>query len=110
MQRSRSVIAAVERGKLPTASAREALTRIETDVVDPARHATIVIEAIVEDLQSKQQDGVATAQDIDLAMELGYERRMGPLRVSDLVGLDVRLNIANHLHRTLEHDSSRRMC
>jgi 3-hydroxybutyryl-CoA dehydrogenase len=45
--------------------------------------------------------GVATAQDIDTAMELGYGHPMGPLRVSDLVGLDVRLDIAAHLHRTL---------
>lgn len=47
------------------------------------------------------EDGVATAQDIDTAMELGYGHPMGPLRVSDLVGLDVRLDIAAHLHRTL---------
>lgn len=47
------------------------------------------------------QEGVATAQDIDTAMELGYGHAMGPLRVSDVVGLDVRLDIATHLHRTL---------
>jgi 3-hydroxybutyryl-CoA dehydrogenase len=44
---------------------------------------------------------VATAADIDRAMELGYGHPMGPLRVSDLVGLDVRLNIAEVLHREL---------
>ena len=38
---------------------------------------------------------------IDTAMELGYGHPMGPLRVSDLVGLDVRLDIASYLHRTL---------
>lgn len=47
------------------------------------------------------EEGVATAQDIDTALELGYGHPMGPLRVSDLVGLDVRLDIATHLHRTL---------
>lgn len=41
--------------------------------------------------------GVASAQDIDQAMELGYRHPMGPLRLTDLVGLDVRLNIAQHL-------------
>jgi 3-hydroxybutyryl-CoA dehydrogenase len=47
------------------------------------------------------QEGVASAQDIDTAMELGYGHPMGPLRVSDLVGLDVRLHIAEYLHREL---------
>lgn len=45
--------------------------------------------------------GVASAEDIDKAMELGYGHPMGPLRVSDLVGLDVRLRIAEYLHREL---------
>jgi len=45
--------------------------------------------------------GVASAADIDRAMELGYGHPMGPLRVSDLVGLDVRLAIAENLHREL---------
>lgn len=43
------------------------------------------------------QDGVASAEDIDQAMELGYNHPMGPLRLSDLVGLDVRLGIAEYL-------------
>jgi 3-hydroxybutyryl-CoA dehydrogenase len=47
------------------------------------------------------EDGVAEAADIDKAMELGYRHPMGPLRLSDLVGLDVRLDIARHLARTL---------
>ena len=46
--------------------------------------------------------GVASAEDIDTAMELGYGHPMGPLRVSDLVGLDVRLHIAEYLHRELK--------
>ena len=44
------------------------------------------------------EQGVASAEDIDRAMELGYGHPMGPLRVSDLVGLDVRLSIAEILH------------
>jgi len=47
------------------------------------------------------EDGVASAEDIDRAMELGYNHPMGPLRLTDLVGLDVRLNIATYLASTL---------
>lgn len=47
------------------------------------------------------EEGVADAASIDRAMELGYRHPMGPLRSTDLVGLDVRLAIAEHLHRTL---------
>lgn len=43
------------------------------------------------------EDGVAAPEDIDRAMELGYHHPMGPLRTGDLVGLDVRLAIAEHL-------------
>ncbi|WP_417509642.1 3-hydroxyacyl-CoA dehydrogenase family protein [Microbacterium sp.] len=45
--------------------------------------------------------GVASAEDIDRAMELGYRHPMGPLRTTDIVGLDVRLDIAEELHATL---------
>jgi 3-hydroxybutyryl-CoA dehydrogenase len=48
------------------------------------------------------QEEVASAEDIDRAMELGYRHPMGPLRLTDLVGLDVRLAIAEHLSRTLD--------
>jgi 3-hydroxybutyryl-CoA dehydrogenase len=47
------------------------------------------------------EQGVAAPADIDKAMELGYGHPMGPLRVSDLVGLDVRLAIAEYLHHEL---------
>lgn len=50
------------------------------------------------------EQGVASAADIDKAMELGYGHPMGPLRVTDLVGLDVRLAIARHLHSELKDD------
>lgn len=48
------------------------------------------------------EDGVATVRDIDLAMELGYNHPMGPLKLTDLVGLDVRLAIAEHLADTID--------
>ncbi|MCG7632895.1 3-hydroxyacyl-CoA dehydrogenase family protein [Gordonia McavH-238-E] len=47
------------------------------------------------------EEGVADADSIDRAMELGYRHPMGPLRSTDLVGLDVRLAIAEHLASTL---------
>jgi len=47
---------------------------------------------------------VASAADIDRAMELGYNHPMGPLKLTDLVGLDVRLKIAEYLHATLGDD------
>ncbi len=43
--------------------------------------------------------GVASVEDIDRAMELGYRHPMGPLKLGDLVGLDVRLSILEHLHK-----------
>ena len=53
------------------------------------------------------EEGVASAQDIDKAMELGYRHPMGPLRLTDLVGLDVRLGIAEYLHETLGSEAFR---
>ncbi|GAC1337906.1 MAG: 3-hydroxyacyl-CoA dehydrogenase family protein [Candidatus Dormibacteria bacterium] len=47
------------------------------------------------------EEEVASADDIDAAMVLGYRHPMGPLRLTDLVGLDVRLSIAEHLSETL---------
>lgn len=51
------------------------------------------------------EQGVASPEDIDKAMELGYRHPMGPLRLTDLVGLDVRLGIAEYLHETLGSDA-----
>lgn len=48
------------------------------------------------------EQGVASPADIDKALELGYGHPMGPLKVSDLVGLDVRLAIADYLHQQLK--------
>jgi 3-hydroxybutyryl-CoA dehydrogenase len=47
------------------------------------------------------EQGVASAEDIDKAMVLGYNHPMGPLRLTDLVGLDIRLNIADYLFAEL---------
>ncbi len=53
------------------------------------------------------EQGVASPEDIDKAMELGYNHPMGPLRLTDLVGLDVRLSIAKYLHRELGTENFR---
>ena len=47
------------------------------------------------------EEGVASAEDIDAAMELGYKHPSGPLKTTDLVGLDVRLHIAEYLAEQL---------
>jgi 3-hydroxybutyryl-CoA dehydrogenase len=53
------------------------------------------------------EQGVASARDIDTAMELGYNHPVGPLKLTDLVGLDVRLNIAEYLHEALQTETFR---
>jgi 3-hydroxybutyryl-CoA dehydrogenase len=50
------------------------------------------------------EQGVASAEDIDKAMVLGYNHPMGPLRLTDLVGLDIRLSIAEYLYEKLGSD------
>jgi len=52
-------------------------------------------------------DGVASASDIDTAMRLGYRHPMGPLELSDLVGLDVRRDILNNLADAFDDESYR---
>ncbi len=47
------------------------------------------------------EEGVASAADIDAAMELGYRHPMGPLELTDVVGLDVRLDILEYLREEL---------
>ena len=53
------------------------------------------------------EEGVASAADIDKAMVLGYRHPIGPLALTDLVGLDVRLAITEHLHREIGTDTFR---
>lgn len=53
------------------------------------------------------EEGVASAEDIDKAMVLGYRHPIGPLALTDLVGLDVRLAISEHLFREIGSDTFR---
>lgn len=57
--------------------------------------------AIAIEAMRMLEEGVASAEDIDIAMQLGYKHPMGPLKTTDLVGLDVRLAIAEYLASTL---------
>ncbi len=53
------------------------------------------------------EEGVAEPEAIDKALELGYRHPMGPLKLSDLVGLDTRMGIAEYLHRELGQEHFR---
>ena len=96
-------------GPLTAATVREAarswvraLGKVEIVVRDSPGFATSRLGVLLglEAIRMLEQ-GVADAASIDRAMELGYRHPMGPLRSTDLVGLDVRLAIAEHLHREL---------
>jgi 3-hydroxybutyryl-CoA dehydrogenase len=88
------------------AAAREAAERMgkTTIVVRDAPGFASSRLGVVLGLEAMRmvEQGVASAADIDTAMELGYGHPMGPLRLTDLVGLDVRLDIAEYLHRELQ--------
>lgn len=57
--------------------------------------------AIALEAMRMVEEGVASAEDIDNAMVLGYKHPTGPLKTTDIVGLDVRLGIAEYLHTEL---------
>lgn len=58
---------------------------------------TLALEAI-----RMLESGVSGVIELDTAMRLGYGHPMGPLMLSDWVGLDVRLAISEHLYRSLD--------
>jgi 3-hydroxybutyryl-CoA dehydrogenase len=91
-----------------TVALAERLGKIPIVVRDAPGFATSRLGVILglEAMRMLEQD-VASASDIDKAMELGYRHPMGPLELTDLVGLDVRLAIADHLHRELGGDQYR---
>ena len=86
----------------------EAMGREIITVTDSPGFATSRLGVVLglEAMRMVEQ-GVASAADIDKALELGYGHAMGPLRVTDLVGLDVRLAIADYLHAELGGDQYR---
>lgn len=88
-----------------TARARtwvEALGKTPITVADaPGFASSRLGVALALEAMRMVEQGVASARDIDLAMELGYRHPTGPLRTTDIVGLDVRLGIAEQLEREL---------
>ena len=94
-------------------AAPEAVERVREIAVRMGKEPIVVRDApgfassrlgIVLGLEAMRmlEQGIASVEDIDKALELGYGHPMGPLKVSDLVGLDVRLAIAEHLFRELK--------
>jgi len=80
----------------------EAIGKTTITVSDTPGFATSRLDLIASlEAIRMLQDGVASAEDIDKAMVVAYRHPIGPLRLSDVVGLDVRLDIARHLSRTL---------
>jgi 3-hydroxybutyryl-CoA dehydrogenase len=85
--------------------AKEAALRMERDVIvvrdSPGFATSRLGVALGLEAMRMLEEGVASAEDIDRAMELGYRHPMGPLKLTDLVGLDTRLSIAEYLHEKL---------
>jgi 3-hydroxybutyryl-CoA dehydrogenase len=86
-------------------SLRDVGERMGKEVVvvrDVPGFATSRINALIGNEAFRMlEQGVASAEDIDKAVKLGLNHPMGPFEMADLVGLDVRLSILEHLHATL---------
>ena len=80
----------------------EATGKVTITVRDVPGFATSRLDLIASlEAMRMLQDGVASADDIDRAMVVAYRHPIGPLRLSDIVGLDVRLDIARNLRTAL---------
>ena len=80
----------------------EAIGKTSITVSDTPGFATSRLDLITAmEAIRMVEDGVASPEDIDRAMVLAYRHPIGPLRLSDIVGLDVRLDIARGLSETL---------
>jgi len=84
---------------------REVAARMGKEVVivneAPGFITTRINALIGNEAFNMLEAGVASPEDIDKALKLGLNHPMGPFELVDLVGLDVRLNILEYLHRTL---------
>jgi 3-hydroxybutyryl-CoA dehydrogenase len=105
------IVSGEQTSRATTAAVREVATRMKKEPImvrDVPGFASsrLGVTLGLEAMRMLEQ-GVASARDIDTAMELGYNHPMGPLRLTDLVGLDVRLNIAEYLHGKLGTETFR---
>jgi len=83
----------------------EQMGRSMVEVADSPGFATSRLGVVLAlEAMRMLEQGVASAADIDTAIELGYRHPMGPLKLTDLIGLDVRLNIADYLYEELGGD------
>jgi 3-hydroxybutyryl-CoA dehydrogenase len=87
------------------ATCREVARRMGKEVVlvneAPGFITTRINALIGNEAFNMLEAGIASSEDIDKALKLGLNHPMGPFELVDLVGLDVRLNILEYLHRTL---------
>jgi 3-hydroxybutyryl-CoA dehydrogenase len=87
------------------ATCREVAGRMGKEVVivneAPGFITTRINALIGNEAFNMLEAGIASPEDIDKALKLGLNHPMGPFELVDLVGLDVRLNILDYLHRTL---------
>jgi 3-hydroxybutyryl-CoA dehydrogenase len=99
------IVRAFQTSDATVASVREVGTKMGKQIVEvrdfPGFASSRLGIALGLEAIRMLEEGVASAADIDRAMELGYGHPMGPLRLTDLVGLDVRLSIAEYLYREL---------
>jgi 3-hydroxybutyryl-CoA dehydrogenase len=99
------VVRALESDDESVATAVEVGRRMGKDVVvirESPGFITSRINALIgNEAFYMLQEGVASAEDIDKAVRLGLNHPMGPLEMVDTVGLDTRLHVLEHLHKTL---------
>ena len=99
------LVRGLETSEATLATLREVGRRMGKEVVvvrDVPGFATSRINALIGNEAFRMlEQGVASADDIDKAVKLGLNHPMGPFEMGDLVGLDVRLKILEHLHATL---------
>jgi 3-hydroxybutyryl-CoA dehydrogenase len=105
------IVVGRETGEETVESAREVGRRMKKEPITvrdvPGFASSRLGVALGLEAMRMVEQNVASARDIDTAMELGYNHPMGPLRLTDLVGLDVRLRIAEYLHETLGTENFR---
>ncbi len=99
------IVRALETDDDTLATAVEAGRRMKKEVVvireSPGFITSRINAMIGNEAFSMLQEGIATAEDIDKAVKLGLNHPMGPFELVDLVGLDTRLHILEHLHKML---------
>ena len=105
------IVVGPETGEATLATAHEVAKRLKKEAITvkdgPGFASSRLGIALGMEAIRMVEQGVASPADIDKAMELGYNHPLGPLRLTDLVGLDVRLNIAEYLHQTLKAEAFR---